>query len=151
MVSSVSHALLGYTKRKILFDSFRINYYLWINFQVPYFEKVYGIKFITICPGATDTPMTNQSNFKLLLYHAGLSHMEELLKNNLDQTWVPSPSIWHENKSQASFWIISCCIFRAESCGKMLVDVMERGENGSVWVLDKNKSEAVTIPNYWKY
>lgn len=37
-------------------------------------------------------------------------------------------------------------IFRVECLGKALIDVLERGTNGSVWVIEDEKLYEVVLP-----
>lgn len=62
----------------------------YFQFKDPFFEKIYGIKFITICPGGTETPIL-QSSYSRICYHDGLKESyDQLLANCSMQSYVCS-------------------------------------------------------------
>lgn len=63
--TATKHGVVGFTRSlgvNIIFtEQNYMNKLIFIGdyhlFQEPFFEQMYGIKFITVCPGATKTPL----------------------------------------------------------------------------------------------
>ncbi|XP_039429095.1 alcohol dehydrogenase 1-like [Culex pipiens pallens] len=80
-----------------------------------------GVKFITICPGATETALFRKHNMGNVFL---LPWMEEAGLRLMRQIPIQSPSVVGE------------CVIRA----------LVEGETGSVWVCTAGKIERVTMP-----
>jgi len=104
--NATKHAVMGFAKT--LGDQF--------------YNDVYGIKFVIVCPGITDTPFID--GISLRLYRQDTKAPTDKLKAHLA---VQTP----------------------EACGRNLVEVMKTAPHGTVWMLDDSKIELVDIKNYW--
>ncbi|XP_030766569.1 15-hydroxyprostaglandin dehydrogenase [NAD(+)]-like [Sitophilus oryzae] len=79
------------------------------SFGTPYYWDLTGVKFVTMCPGVTDTPLISEaSKFAL----QGYPKLGELLANELGSL-PPQPT---------------------ENVAKGMITLITKGENGSVWV-----------------
>ncbi|XP_065074017.1 alcohol dehydrogenase 1-like [Ochlerotatus camptorhynchus] len=83
-----------------------------------------GVKFITICPGATETTLFRQTHLGSVFL---LPWMEEPGRQMMRQIPVQSPSTVGE------------CVIRA----------LVEGETGSVWVCAGGKIERMSLPLSW--
>ncbi|XP_053953692.1 alcohol dehydrogenase-like [Anastrepha ludens] len=86
-----------------------------------YFDR-FGVSFITICPGITDTNIFRNAHKKVTFEFA-----QEPAK------------IFYKAKLQT-----------AEICAKNMIKVMETCKNGGAYILDIGNIEEVTFPELWK-
>lgn len=91
------------------------------SFVHPFFEKVTGISYILICPGNTDTQLV-QNNF--MVDQSPFQDFRKVVQKIVDQTEVQSPEV----------------------IGDCVIEAIEDGANGSIWVSRNNKNEKVTLP-----
>ncbi|XP_029713827.2 alcohol dehydrogenase 1-like [Aedes albopictus] len=106
--TSTKHAIVGFT-RSLGIDTVLVKT---------------GVKFITICPGATETALFRQNNMGSVFL---LPWMEDPGKQMMRQIPVQSPSTVGE------------CVIRA----------LVEGETGSVWICAAGKIQCATLPLSW--
>jgi len=103
--SATKHAVVGFNKS--ISDEF-------------YFNK-YGIKFITICPSFTETPILND------------------LENNLA-----------EGTAGAAVKLMEALPLQtADSVGLCICEILDLGKIGSTYIVDNGNSKEVTIPKFF--
>ncbi|KAJ6641989.1 Alcohol dehydrogenase 2 [Pseudolycoriella hygida] len=89
-------------------------------FGTDYFFNKYGIKFLTVCPGFTDTAI--------------LDDLENRLSDGtLDATL--------QARSVMAFQT-------ADSVGLCITEIINSGKNGSVWIVDDGKTREITLQKY---
>jgi len=88
----------------------------------PFYSNIYGIKFILICPGVTITPLIQ--DLSGLLYRADIEE--------------PTAKLFANMGSQT-----------AEECGRLLVEVLPKAENGSIWIVDAGNVKQVLLRKHW--
>ncbi|KAG4077424.1 hypothetical protein HA402_002851 [Bradysia odoriphaga] len=103
------HAVLGFT-RSLINNAF--------------FEKT-GIKFISICPGVTRTPLVNFERLANLLF----------------------PTMVDEVKSIAE----SFACQEVDVVGRCVIAALEDGENGSTWQCENGRIEKLNLVEYPKF
>ncbi|XP_062544161.1 alcohol dehydrogenase 1-like [Armigeres subalbatus] len=106
--TSTKHAIVGFT-RSLGIDTVLVKT---------------GVKFITICPGATETALFRQNHMGNVFL---LPWMEEPGRKMMRQIPIQSPSI------------VGQCVIRA----------LVEGETGSVWVCAAGKIECAALPLTW--
>ncbi|XP_063698209.1 alcohol dehydrogenase-like [Culicoides brevitarsis] len=105
--SGTKHAVLGFTQSLC---------------NEAFYAKT-GLKFITICPGLTETPMTNpDSLFGDHLFPEMLDEVQNILS--------PYPSQG------------------PDAVGKGILAALDDGENGAVWQIENNRSEKVELKQF---
>ncbi|XP_036344923.1 alcohol dehydrogenase-like [Rhagoletis pomonella] len=86
-----------------------------------YFDH-FGVRFITICPGMTDTGLIINL------------HKRVTFEFTQDAT-----KIFYDAKNQS-----------AETCAKNMITVIETGKNGGVYLLDLGDIKEITYPEFWR-
>lgn len=84
------------------------------SFGSPYYWNLTGVKFVTMCPGVTDTPLISDASRWALQGYPGVG---ELLANELGAL-PPQPTV---------------------NVANGMITIITKGENGSVWVSEGNQ------------
>ncbi|KAJ8983044.1 hypothetical protein NQ317_013249 [Molorchus minor] len=93
------------------------------SFGTPYFYDLTGIRFLTMCPGVTDTPLISRADRFALQGYPGLG---QLLAQELGALPAQPPA----------------------NVAKGMFNLITQGENGSVWVSEGNEpAYEVQIPD----
>jgi len=85
-----------------------------------YFNK-YGIKFITICPSFTDTPILDDLG-------------NRLIDGTLDATLKAKDALGCQT---------------ADSVGQHISEILDLNKNGSVWIIHDGKAREITLNKYF--
>lgn len=100
------------------------------------------MKFIAICPGATETPLMDFEKFYAKrLFPSMVDEVKLLCKNVTVQEYVtqfviPKIAIYKTNISSVD--IVGACVIAA----------LDDGENGSTWQCDNGRIEKLKIFDY---
>ncbi|XP_064211784.1 alcohol dehydrogenase-like [Tribolium castaneum] len=87
-----------------------------------YYEKMTGVKVLTMCPGVTDTNMIDESSTYAL---DGFGDLGKLVSEGLANL-PPQP---------------------ASACGDCLIKMLCSGENGGIWVIEESECYKVRLPD----
>jgi len=104
--NATKHAVVGFTR----------------SLGDPFYYNIYGVKFVIICPGITDTPFI--ANLSDRYYRADAKEPGRKVVGHMPRQ-------------------------TPEECGKALVDVLTKADNGSIWIIDAGEARRVILPNQW--
>lgn len=99
-------------------------------------QPKFGIKFISICPGATETKLMKEMN-KDVFKPEMLTETMQVFKEIGIQTYVMY-------KINCVDYIFDAKLnFRSETCAKLILTSIGQSKNGSVWIVDRSNLQPV--------
>lgn len=104
----------------------------------------HGVKFITICPGMTTTPLVEQA---LSIQGGIMSESEDYVKKFIASAPSQTYLSWEKREEHE---INNYFYSRADQCGKNIVMITAAPRNGAILILDGGIVKEVTIPEYWQ-
>lgn len=119
--SSTINIVIAFINSDKFYTSYILLYEEQYFFQSPHFYGHFGVRFITICPGITDTGLVANPHKKTLF------KFTEALAARLARAERQSPEV----------------------CAQNLVKLAETGKNGDVYLLDLGEIKEVTFPIMW--
>lgn len=106
-----------------------------------YYQK-HGIKFISICPGFTNTTLLTDC-----LHEESEGKLGEKAPISVYKKMTLQRYIFLYVKPILLFW--NDISFSAESVGNCVANILAMDKNGSIWIIDDGKFEEITLTKYW--